>query len=1066
MICPLYQAHNEEIETDHKILFEKVSNRRALKPEIFDHTHYKITAYVNGKILPENQLYEKINPRIATKGSKCMVILGGPGIGKSELCSYFRKELNKQGLGKYVLYLDKSASLYDIVTDRLPKFYQQATGKKFEFHSDGFKRMEHASLAAAEIMFSMLEKLNKSLLPYLNDNLQIQKNFQAHLAEGIRRIFQKDIKNIEAKGLNPFDAELVSLCSTEDWLRTIKRFFPKDDNEKLSEKLNEAFSHAIYHVSQVPPFSSLLKKIAIEIGRKIWIIFEDYEMPYLDNKEILNFAEADQTEIDVQFVIALIPDRWENLSKMLGMTFTDRATFVEFKGGNENFLNSQTCIQFIEPFLTYHKEFYPKSCKNCKKCPEDIKTTFPMNVTFLKRIFEGLSKDDQNPRKYVEIIGSFLDDFIKNEITPFDNKHLLGKIHVADIPTDLEEGFHSLSCWYFITQNKEELKNWCKIFNIKYEEGNKQKDSKSKSENTDDIFIDEKYVNLRSKIRNYLESPLEPRWKECGDFIQSGLIKVLESLTDDHCIQGAWSSTNPPSIIYNFPGKGNVLSLTKKKDTLSYDFIPLKLPMKVGEELLKIGYNNSSTADFENHLSIDLVQFIVPMIFEWREQVKQHYCSQQFGEKNKDFNTLTLLCYKLLENFENPFNLDDKNLKLEKNGLQYIKNIQVEKLGEKLIKHIDNKQYIFELLQWNHSIGGDIYPSILNETIKPWDELKNFQKSKVDKILDGNLRYKHSGPKVELSALLQEIFIFAKELNDKQYSKEIDNDQFTKISNLISDVSEENISKIIIAADLSFLDGKPIKSVFKEIAQKQYYGFKSLNDLTHIFLNEKNEGLRAIQAKYLFNNKLFFLLDAVISDQLYKDTCKKDQLKLIEFCKELITDSEKEKEKKEHEQFEKEKNKLIDLIKRFEILENAKEIKKDLIIPDITKLKDIGDIQKYISAFEQKWWAYTEKERGSIYNLEELNEIFKILPKAELEFEKCFNTYVNNPSSETLNDYIHKRNNLQDKLKEAVPALGTEKVIKLLKGEKILFSSLTQKEINDILTSKLKDFISIGLGKL
>jgi hypothetical protein len=1063
MICPLYQSHDEKIITDREILFEKVANKRALKPEIFNHTHFKITAYINGRIFTEEQLYEKIYPTTKIKGSKTMVLSGDPGTGKSELCSYFRKELIKQDLGKYLLYLDKSASLYDIITDRLPKFYKQATGKKLEIHSDSFENMQYSSLSAAEIMMSMLAKLNKNLLTYFDTDFQMQKNFQKNLTEAIKRIFQKDTNKVEARGLNPFDAEQIIEHSNEDWMRIIKSFFPNDTNDKLSEKLNEAFSHAIYSVLRIPPFSSQLKRIAMEIGRKIWIIFEDYEMPYLDNKEILSFAESDQTEIDIQFVIALIPDRWENFQKMLTKTFTDRSTLVEFKKGNENFLNSKTCIQFIEKFLTYHKKYYPSYCLECKKCSENIKNTFPMNEIFLKRIFDGSSEADQNPRKYVEIVGAFLEDLYKNNIPPFNNKHLLGKIRVIDIPADLEEGFQSLSSWYFITQNNDELKEWCKIFNIKYEVITKKKTPKTKSRDDGTVIIDEKYDNLRSIVRNYLEYPSEVSWQECGDFIQQGLNKVLDFLTDDHSIQCAWPNKTPPSIIYHFPGKQNILSLTKKKDTLSYNFDPLRLPMHVGEELLNIGYNNSFKIDTNNQISIDLVQFIIPMISDWRNRIETFYCSQKFGENDANFDKLILLCYKLLQNFKNPFNQNNEEFKITINGRQYIKNTDMEKLGEKLIKFIKNEEYISELCKWRHSIGGEIYLFKLNEIINPWDEIKHFQKAKVGKILDSNIRYKHSGQKVELSTLLHEIFIFSKELNDKHYSKEIVNNQFTQISKFISNITEKNINKIKIASDLSNLDGKQIKSVLRKISESDFKAFTSLKKMVDIFLLEKNEGLRAIQVKYLFNIELYSLLIDIISDSIYINKSK-NHITLIDFCEELITDNEKEKGKKEHEEFEKQKKRIIVLIKNIEILEKANEIKDGIVKPDLTTLKNIEDIQKYISILEQKWRSYIQKERDSLENLDRLNDIFKILTKDEMNMKTLFNEFENNPSIETLNNYIEKRNTIHDKLKDVVPTLGTEKVIKLLKGEKILFSNLNKNEVDDIFRSKLKEILSIGLG--
>jgi hypothetical protein len=1064
-ICPLYQSKDSKILQDFVTLFEKVANRRAINPKIFEETHFEIFAYVNEKKIKENNLFEIIYPKNnQNKGSKCVVILGEPGIGKSELCTYFRNKLINENLEKYILYLDKSVALYDIITDRLPNFYKQATGQKIiDDYEERFKLLKKPSLAAAAVLYHMLKRLDRELPAIFENDKPIQQNILIHLGEGIKRIYQKNEQQTESSGLNIFDQYFIKKHINDPWMRAIRSFFKNEDSEQLAERLNEAFSHGVTDASGIPSFSRLLIKIAKEIDHKIWIIFEDYDLPYLDNKEILGFAEADQTEIDIQFVMALVPGRWDVLKKMLTGTFEQRATFIDFKEGKDNFLNTDTCLKFIEPFLKYHKKHYSQYCKDCGKCPQDIITTFPMNYLFLKRIFDGLSIEKRNPRKYVEYIGMLLKDFIDENIAPYDNKHILGEIVCTDIPIDLNDGLESLSAWYFKDINKQDLEKWCELFNIEFEKTQKEKTNPEKPKPESIPIVDEKWNLLLGQLRNYLESPTDPRFKPCGDTIQIGLKKVLSFVTDDYCILSAWSNKSSPEIIYNFPGEGNILSITKQKNSLSFNFNPLQLPQKVGEKLLEIGYNKSLTNNLKNHFSVELTQCIVPMIFEWREKVKQYYCSQKFGEKNEDFNKLVLLCYKLLENFENPFNFDDKKLQLEKNGFQYIKNGQLEKLGEKLIEHIDYKPYISELLQWNYSIGGDVYPSRLNDIVNPWDELKNFQKSKVDKILDGNLRYKHSGPKVELSTLLQKIFIFAKELNDKQYSKEIDNNQFTQISNFISNITEKNIFKIKIASDLSSLDGKQIKSVLRKISELDFNTFISLKKMVDIFLLEKNEGLRAIQVKYLFNIELYSLLIDIISNSIYINKSK-NHITLVDFCEELINDNEKEKGKKEHEEFEKQKKRIIVLIKNIEILEKANEIKDGIVKPDLTTLKNIEDIQKYISIYEKKWRSYIEKERGSLENLDRLNDIFKILTEDEMNMKPLFNEFENNPSIETLNSYIEKRNTIHDKLKDVVPTLGTEKVIKLLKGEKILFSNLNKNEVDDIFRSKLKEILSIGLG--
>ena len=130
------------------------------------------------------------------------------------------------------------------------------------------------------------------------------------------------------------------------------------------------------------------------------------------------------------------------------------------------------------------------------------------------------------------------------------------------------------------------------------------------------------------------------------------------------------------------------------------------------------------------------------------------------------------------------------------------------------------------------------------------------------------------------------------------------------------------------------------------------------------------------------------------------------------------------------------------------------------------KIKKDWRNNKSINKTKNIWWKYIQQEQDTIKNLMELNETLHIIKQDELKIIKTDLTqFEKHPTIDILDNYVKNRNNIRDKLKCAVPNLGTEKALLLLKGQKIPLSDLKREEINDIFNSDLRKIISLILGK-
>jgi len=345
-ICPHWKNFSKG---EFDLLFTKVSLTRKSDEKMFYHTHTPIKVKdENSNILEEKNILELFNPTDPRK--IIAVIQGNLGTGKSELCVYLSFELEKQG--RRIFHIDKNASLMDILTKVIPRFYGEITGKDFPVKG----QLEHLYTALQNNPETVAKAASHLLiLRLLRDNVLPKNKNYTILGEKLADLVSKNINILSKKGEEAID--MVFVTSKElnsSAYREILQILPWDIVTEAAIEINKILWEEIRQHYKVPTLDEAISELTKVCTSRPIIIFEDFSVAGLDLDKLTLFMESDNPNAMCDFIIAGLQDKVPSRSG----TRVERFRYFETTSrGVEGvlFLDQDTCVKFIEPFLTYPK---------------------------------------------------------------------------------------------------------------------------------------------------------------------------------------------------------------------------------------------------------------------------------------------------------------------------------------------------------------------------------------------------------------------------------------------------------------------------------------------------------------------------------------------------------------------------------------------------------------------------------------------------------------------------------------------------------------------------------------
>ncbi|MFX0210373.1 MAG: hypothetical protein ACFFDT_30620, partial [Candidatus Hodarchaeota archaeon] len=418
-ICPHWRKISDE---KFDILFSKTSRTRAeLDESMFYYIHTPVlvkdekgTEWKESKIL---ELFNLTDPRKVVT-----VIQGNTGTGKSELCLYLYFELKKRG--REILLIEKNASLMDILSSEIPKFFKKITGRDFPRK----EKIDQLNRILCDAPKNVAKLASSAVVIRLVDSLGVTEDSLSKFGELLEELVLKNLKILTQKGEAPTDMTFVKPKELESsQYCTISNFIPGKTIDEKTAEINKLLWEAIRKNYEVPTLDHALEILSKERSNlRPIIVFEDFSIVGLDFENLTKYMEVDNPEYICDFIIAGVQDK---VPPRVG-TRVERFRYFSTTTPDQPqvlFLNKATCIDFIGKYLTYPKivnqipvEHLDLSdnliCKKCGKCLPSQRIFTPFNRIFLERIFETIAEEDRTPRTYVDTIKQILQEYRKNGV--------------------------------------------------------------------------------------------------------------------------------------------------------------------------------------------------------------------------------------------------------------------------------------------------------------------------------------------------------------------------------------------------------------------------------------------------------------------------------------------------------------------------------------------------------------------------------------------------------------------------------------------------------------------------
>lgn len=1094
-ICPLFDEERmtEDEENYFKILFSKKSRRRLESPDIFEETHYPIEVYHENedKLITEDEFFKRVFKKSSTGvkeevGPHCSIIIGDNGVGKSELCAYVYVKLKEQGYEDNVLYIDKYKTLKDIISEKIPAKYESLTGNSFELMEDSefIKLGEGKNVYSGEISGRMLREIDKTYGTYLankfSENKEIFEDFKEFISESIERVYGEN--NPIAHDNKIFENENVR---GKKWFE----FFSEvnDDESEIIKILDQTFDDCVYEITNTPSISKALEKLSMDTDDRMWIIFEDYDLRPMDNKQLLDFIESN-APVDIEFVIAMTPDRENKLDKIETGTFRDRNDFYKFQRENKGipFFNEETINDFIEPFLSYLKntDKGKSVCKNCGKCDDEIIDLYPFSTSFIKKLYKGFRKDP-TPRKYVELISDLLDDFRSNYIPPY-NSEILGhpsyKIE-ADIPPDLDEEKAFVEWYYGEETSKNKMEKLAQSLNlnvddlhyeIKDDEDESSLDDLDESKDEDDDKFS-KLKELTPQIRNWIQDPTDENYSECNSYIRQGVLFLAKNLTDNWRIDDPWTERKSPEVYYHISRSEKVHF---EKDDFNSDiiFIPLDLmTFKSAKSLLKIGYktkeniyeNFDDIAEDEVKNTIGLVEYGIK---EWRRKIIEDNFDKDMSyaqRSEKKLDDLIAFSVGLFSDLINPFDeytysdfdsIINDEIKFDDDIIEYF---STEEGFD--VKFLYNKtKSLLELFRWRFAIDGKSlsptkYNNYRSSFKKYFDIFSYFKKTEAKDNVSNKFRIGSQNTK--MGNMLEKTFIFVERLVENNLFSDEEYINVNEIENFYENVVNIDKNDFERISTLSYLEGTDVLASI-ESYNNEWNEHNHDDFLGNLKIYENTSSVQKdFQNIILKKNYFYEFYIKITSTEMYKEFKDEDSYSLSEFLDYLEEQNEIRKKKERQEKVKRLKKEIKDICGD---LKNIKDLEKNQVgayqIEDLEKVNDLSKLKDIKTDLLREKEDYFDSQEKKLEIFKEYQHFFEKISLIK-ELDESIKNTKNELSKENLKRLIEKREKLEKEFENIFDFINSENRYRLAKDNKVILTELSSEEIEKLKKSQIKDSI-------
>lgn len=467
LYCPHFDNVDEETLRQ---LFSKVAAVRSDNRELFDFTHRPIKVFgsqqgtkTEEEIVSEDEVYREFND--SRSGNFTVVIEGEVGTGKSELCAYLAHRL--EGDGRPILHVDKNDDLMTLLSERIPEFYEEQFGEELPGASN-FKELRRDLKENGSVVAN--SATSGAILNLKHRGHQISVDVKEN---AIREYVQDQLSLLVEKGEYAKEIKFVTeqAYRQNDFLQVIEDHIP---DEEAVTAFNEELWREIRDRYQTASLGDVLERVGQRFtDTRPVIVFEDFAITAMEGQRLRNYMERDKSEDNWDFVVAGTRDSTQILHTQ---TAEDRFEFYRTNKQNSNsvlFLNEDSAVSFIRPYLGYFKSFDhsvsynrgdeelslelldPHSgseCDRCRSCEMAIRDLFPFNEAFLRRVYAGLREDEQSPREYVMAVFDVLRDYYDGYVdVPSDAERLSSLSGSLDASTDIWETSDSLANlarWY------------------------------------------------------------------------------------------------------------------------------------------------------------------------------------------------------------------------------------------------------------------------------------------------------------------------------------------------------------------------------------------------------------------------------------------------------------------------------------------------------------------------------------------------------------------------------------------------------------------------------------------
>lgn len=469
LYCPHFQ--NVDEQTLRK-LFSKVAAIRSEDKELFEFTHRPIEVFrspqgtqTEEQVVGEAEVYNEFSDDRV--GNFSVVIEGEVGTGKSELCAYLAHRLAAEA-NRPILHVDKDDDLMTLLSERIPEFHQEHFDEELPGASN-FEQLrkdltQNGSVVANNATSGAI--LNLSARGYEVD--------AADKEDQIREFVQDELSLLVEKGEYAKEVKFVTeqAYRRNDFLQVI------EDDVDISEAVT-AFNDELWREIRERYNTASLDDVLEQVGDQFTdtrpvIIFEDFAITAMEGERLRNYMERDKGTDNWDFIVAGTRDSTEILHTQ---TAEDRFEFYRTNRQNSNsvlFLNKDSAVDFIRPYLGYIKSLddnsvaYDRSgdglkldlkpapegsvCAECGFCDESFRDLFPFNEPFLRRIYTGLSEDEQSPREFVMAVFDVLRDYYEGYVSAPSDADRLGSLsNQLDPSTEVIEDakpIAMLAQWY------------------------------------------------------------------------------------------------------------------------------------------------------------------------------------------------------------------------------------------------------------------------------------------------------------------------------------------------------------------------------------------------------------------------------------------------------------------------------------------------------------------------------------------------------------------------------------------------------------------------------------------